>query len=54
MHRPASIISSVTNYVADANDDVQNMQIDDGVTAGSNRNHFLLACQAEAKHSCTD
>ena len=54
MCRPASIISSITNSVADMADKVSNMQIDDGVTIGSNRTHSALACQAEAKCSHTD
>jgi hypothetical protein len=54
MCQPASIISSVTNSVADMTDDISNMQIDDGVTVGSNRGHSALARQAEAKHSHTD
>ena len=51
---PASIISSVTNSVTDTADKVSNMQIDNGVTIGSNRNHSALDCQADAKCSCTD
>ena len=54
MRRPASIISSVTNYVAETADEVNNMQLDDGVTVGSNRNHAALARQAEAKWARTD
>ena len=52
--RPASIISSVSNSVADTADEVNNMQIDDRVTVGSNRNHAVLARQAEAKRARTD
>ena len=54
MGRPASIISSVTNSVAETADEVNNMQIDNGVTVGSNRNHAALAHQAEAKRARTD
>ena len=54
MHIPASIISSVTNSVSETANEVNNMQLDDGVTIGSNRNHAVLARQAEAKRACTD
>jgi hypothetical protein len=52
--RPALIISSVTNSVAETAGKVNNMQLDDGVTVDSNRNHAALARQAEAKRAHTD
>jgi hypothetical protein len=54
MRRPTLIISSVTNSVAYATDNISNMQIDDGVTVGSNCCHSVLARQAEVKRSHTD
>ena len=51
---PALIISLVTNSVTETADEVKNMQIDNGVTVGLNRNHAVLARQAEAKRGRTD